>query len=166
MKYLVLLLLLLASCSVSKRANWHINRAVKLDPTIVTHKVDTIIKTVLDSGRVEFYGDTTIDNNFVFINVSHVGDKTELYWFLKSVKIEIPVQTTTIIPNKPRYQVRQEEKTNRASIKAKERIAIKYIKQDRKKKVKKSFSLYVYIFLAGAATSLVIRGLVRNYLIK
>lgn len=169
MKYIALSLILLASCSVSKRANWHIKRAIKLDSTIVTNKIDTIVKTISDSGKVYFYGDTTVDNDILFIKVSHKGEVTELYWFLKPTEIKVPFKETTIIPNKPRYQVRQEERTNRRLIKYKEKVVIKYIEQKNKterRKIRKPFSLYVYIFLAGAATSLVIRGLVRNYLLK
>lgn len=166
MKYLALSLILLASCSVSKRANWHIKRAIKLDPTIVTNKIDTIIKTVSDSGKVYFYGDTTVDNDILFINVSHKGEVTELYWFLKPTEIKIPVKETTIIPNKPRYQVRQEERTNRRLIKYKEKVVIKYIKQKSKSERKKSFKSYIYVFIAGAITSLVFKGLVKTYLFK
>jgi hypothetical protein len=166
MKYLALSLILLASCSVSKRANWHIKRAIKLDPTIVTSKVDTIIKTVSDSGKVYFYGDTTVDNDILFINVSHKGEVTELYWFLKPTEIKIPVKETTIIPNKPRYQVRQEERTNRRLIKYKEKVVLKYIKQKSKSERKKSFKSYIYVFIAGAITSLVFKGLVKTYLFK
>ena len=165
MKYIILLLLI-ASCSVSKRANWHIKRAIKLDPTIVTSKVDTIIKTVSDSGKFYFYGDTTVDNDILFINVSHKGEVTELYWFLKPTEIKIPVKETTIIPNKPRYQVRQEERTNRRLIKYKEKVVLKYIKQKSKSERKKSFKSYIYVFIAGAITSLVFKVLVKTYLLK
>lgn len=130
--YLLIFMLALTSCSPT----WHINRAIKKDPKIITTKHDTIIKTISDTGMVNFYGDTTVENNFVFISVKHEGLKTNLYWFLKSVKVEIPTENTTITPPLSRQEIRYIYRNKLVEIKQKNKTDRTYIKK--KTKLKKN----------------------------
>lgn len=52
MRYLVILILFLSSCSIQERATWHLTRAVTLDPDIIDIQADTTIenrKSYIDS---------------------------------------------------------------------------------------------------------------------
>lgn len=124
----IILSTLLVSCSPA----WHLNRAIKKDPTIVRTQRDTIVKTVSDSGEVSFYQDTMVENNFVFISVKHEGEKTNLYWYLKSIKIEFPAEVTTIIPQPTNFRVWQDNKTKRTGIIQENRSERKYLKESTK----------------------------------
>lgn len=130
--YLLLFMMALTSCSPT----WHINRAIKKDPTIIHTKHDTIIKTISDTGTVDFYGDTMVENNFVFISVKHEGLKTNLYWFLKSVKIELPTENTVITPPLSRQEIRYIYRNKLVEIKQKNRTDRAYVRN--KSKVKKT----------------------------
>jgi len=127
---LMLFMLGLTSCSPT----WHINRAIKKDPTILTTKHDTIIKTISDTGKVYFYGDTIVENNFVFISVKHEGTKTNLYWFLKSVKIEVPTENNVIIPPLSKREIKYIYRNKLAEIKQENRTERTYIRKDKKLK--------------------------------
>jgi hypothetical protein len=130
MKKLIFLLtssLLLISCSPA----WHLNRAIKKDPTIVRTQRDTIVKTVSDSGEVSFYQDTIIEDSLLFISVKHIDSKINLYWYLKSIKIEFPAEVTNIIPQPTNFRVWQDNKTKRTDIKQEN-------KTDRKSLVEKT----------------------------
>jgi hypothetical protein len=129
MRIIIALSLLLVACSPT----WHLNRAIKKDPSIVHTQTDTIVKTISDSGEVYFYGDTMVENNFVFISVKHEGLKTNLYWYLKSIKIEFPVETTTINPQPSNFSTWQANKTIRTQIRQENRTERKDIKEDTKK---------------------------------
>jgi hypothetical protein len=131
--------ILLVSCSPA----WHLNRAIKKDPSIIHTHIDTIIKIVSDSGEVFFYGDTMVENNFVFISVKHDGLKTNLYWYLKSVRIEVPSEVTNIIPQPTNFRVWQDNKTKRTEIRQENKSERKYLKENTKQiksdnKVKKA----------------------------
>lgn len=123
-------LVFLVACSTSERANRHLKKAIKLDPSIVHTYHDTIVKTISDSGEVHFYGDTIVENNFVFISIKHEGDKTNLYWYLKSVKIEFPVDNTFITPPKTRQEIRLKYKTIERLIKSSTKVKKEELKQE------------------------------------
>ncbi len=138
MKYLLisiyLILLSTISCSTSERANRHLKKAIKLDPSIVYTHHDTIIKTIADTGNVYFYGDTMVENNFVFISVKHEGPKTNLYWYLKAVKIELPIDNTFVTPPLTRQEIRLKYKTITKIIKEDSKVKVAEIKQKNKTK--------------------------------
>ena len=112
MKYIIISFLILVSCSPA----WHLNRAIKKDPSIITTHTDTIVKTISDSGKVSFYGDTLIEDSFVVINVKHRDNKIDLNWFLKSLKISVPKKDVTIIPQPTNFATWQINKTYRKKI--------------------------------------------------
>lgn len=56
----LLMALLFFSCSTTKRASWHLDRAVKLDPSIVKESVDTIVLPELKIDTV-----VQIDTTFI-----------------------------------------------------------------------------------------------------
>ena len=118
MKYIIISFLILVSCSPA----WHLNRAIKKDPSIITTHTDTIIKTISDSGKVSFYGDTLIEDSFIVINVKHRDNKIDLDWFLKSLQISVPKQDVTIIPQPTNFTTWQINKTYRK--KPKEKVAL------------------------------------------
>lgn len=131
MKKLIFILtssLLLLACSPA----WHLNRAIKKDPTIVRTQRDTIVKTVSDSGSVSFYNDTIIEDSLLFISVKHIDSKINLYWYLKSIKIEFPAEVTTIIPQPTNFRVWQDNKTKRTGIIQENRSERKYLKESTK----------------------------------
>jgi hypothetical protein len=128
MRIFLALSLLLASCSPA----WHLNRAIKKDPSIIHTHIDTIVKTISDSGDVYFYGDTMVENNFVFISVKHEGLKTNLYWFLKSVRIEFPSEVTNIIPQPTNFTTWQINKTERTKLKQEGKSDRTYLKESTK----------------------------------
>lgn len=135
----IILSTLLVACSPA----WHLNRAIKKDPSIVKTHIDTIVKTLSDSGEVSFYQDTMVENNFVFISVKHEGDKTNLYWYLKSIRIEFPSEVTNIIPQPTNFRVWQDNKTKRTEIRQENKSERKYLKENTKQiksdnKVKKA----------------------------
>jgi hypothetical protein len=122
------------SCSTSERANRHLKRAIKLDPTIVHTHRDTVVKTISDTGDVYFYGDTMVENNFVFISVKHEGQKTNLYWYLKSIKIEFPVDNTFITPPQTRQEIRLKYRTITKYKKEETKVKVAEIKQNNRTK--------------------------------
>ena len=128
MRVFLALSLLLASCSPA----WHLNRAIKKDPSIIHTHIDTIVKTISDSGDVYFYGDTVVENNFVFISVKHEGLKTNLNWFLKSVRIEFPSEVTNIIPQPTNFTTWQVNKTERTKLKQEGKSDRTYLKESTK----------------------------------
>lgn len=139
MRIFLALSLLLASCSPA----WHLNRAIKKDPSIIHTHIDTIVKTISDSGEVYFDGDTMVENNFVFISVKHEGLKTNLYWYLKSIRIEFPSEVTNIIPQPTNFTTWQVNKTSRVKIRQENKTERKYLNENTKQiksdnKVKKT----------------------------
>lgn len=128
MKYLIISFLILASCSPA----WHLNRAIKKDPSIVTTHTDTIVKTIADSGSVSFYGDTLIEDSFIVINVKHRDNKIDLNWFLKSIQISIPTKEITIIPQPTNFTTWQINKTYRKKISEEAKTERRYLKENTK----------------------------------
>jgi hypothetical protein len=140
MKYLIIIsFLILASCSPA----WHLNRAIKKDPSIITTHTDTIVKTISDSGKVSFYGDTLIEDSFIVISVKHKENKIDLNWYLKSVRVEFPSEVTNIIPQPTNFTTWQVNKTSRVKIRQENKSERKYLKENTKQiksdnKVKKT----------------------------
>jgi len=167
------ILFLILSCSVTQRANRHLKRAIKLDPTIVHITHDTIIKTISDTGNLYFYGDTIVENNLVFISVKHEGLKTNLYWFLKSINIEVPVENTTIIPPLSNKEIRWKYKTKIQYIKQKgktERVEIRQTNKSERKKLvvakKKYFNWFFIGIIIGILIGLVLYKTLSFYMKK
>lgn len=128
MKYLIISFLILASCSPA----WHLNRAIKKDPSIISTRTDTIVKTISDSGNVSFYGDTLIEDSFIVINVKHRDNKIDLNWFLKSLQISVPKKDVTIIPQPTNFTTWQINKTYRKKIAEDSKIERRYLKENTK----------------------------------
>jgi len=100
MRYLILILLL-SSCS----ATWHINRAIKKDPSIL--KPDTIIKydtTIIFKDRILYdtfvtteYDTVVMQDSFVYTKVIRIKDKIKVYTKCKGDTIRIK-ETITLPP--------------------------------------------------------------------
>lgn len=100
MRYLILILLL-SSCS----ATWHINRAIKKDPSIL--KPDTIIKydtTIIFKDRILYdtfvtteYDTVVMQDSFVYTKVIRIKDKIKVYTKCKGDTVRIK-ETITLPP--------------------------------------------------------------------
>lgn len=102
MRYLILISLLLTSCS----AQWHLKRAIKKDPSIV--KPDTFIKydttivfkdrILCDSFYTTEYDTVVVQDSFVYTKVIRIKDKIKVYTKCKgdtiriTEKIQLPPQ--------------------------------------------------------------------------
>ena len=100
MRYLILALLL-SSCS----ANWHINRAIKKDPSIL--RPDTIVKydtTIIFKDRILYdtfttteYDTVVMQDSFVYTKVIRIKDKIKVYTKCKGDTVRI-METITLPP--------------------------------------------------------------------
>lgn len=100
MRYLILILLL-SSCS----ATWHIDRAIKKDPSIL--KPDTIIKydtTIIFKDRILYdtfvtteYDTVVMQDSFVYTKVIRIKDKIKVYTKCNGDTIRIK-ETITLPP--------------------------------------------------------------------
>ena len=100
MRYLILILLL-SSCS----ATWHIDRAIKKDPSIL--KPDTIIKydtTIIFKDRILYdtfvtteYDTVVMQDSFVYTKVIRIKDKIKVYTKCKGDTVRIK-ETITLPP--------------------------------------------------------------------
>lgn len=100
MRYLILILLL-SSCS----STWHINRAIKKDPSIL--KPDTIIKydtTIIFKDRILYdtfvtteYDTVVMQDSFVYTKVIRIKDKIKVYTKCKGDTVRIK-ETITLPP--------------------------------------------------------------------
>lgn len=100
MRYLILILLL-SSCS----ATWHIDRAIKKDPSIL--KPDTIIKydtTIIFKDRILYdtfvtteYDTVVVQDSFVYTKVIRIKDKIKVYTKCKGDTVRIK-ETITLPP--------------------------------------------------------------------
>ncbi len=133
MKYLLILSLIMLSCSTQRRAVWHINKAIKLDSTLLEAKTDTI--TIIQK---EQYQDTLIkdsievDNDRLYIRVDREGDFINLKWKLKEQRFDTIYHThlfDTIPIFKTRQDKRLEAKKERLIIRQKSKTERIYIKQ-------------------------------------
>ena len=102
LKY-VIAILLLASCS----ANWHLNRAIKKDPsllksrdTVLVH--DTVITTkeytLTDSFFTTCYDTVTIEDSFVYTQVIRKDNLIKVYTKCKSDTIRITTKQWLKLP--------------------------------------------------------------------
>ncbi len=99
MRYLILVLLI-SSCS----ANWHINRAIKKDPSIL--RPDTFIKydtTIIFKDRIlcdtfitTEYDTIVMQDSFVYTKVIRIKDKIKVYTKCKGDTVRI--KETIILP--------------------------------------------------------------------
>ena len=93
----ILIALLLTSCS----ANWHIKRAVKKEPGILTHVTifDTIVireeKVLHDTFVTTEYDTVTMEDSFVFTQVIREKDIIKVYTKCKADTVRI---TKTLPP--------------------------------------------------------------------
>lgn len=112
LKYAVAILLF-ASCS----ANWHLNRAIKKDPsllkggdTVLVH--DTVIttkeKVLYDSFVTTEYDTVTIEDSFVYTQVIRKDNVIKVYTKCKSDTVRI----TTKVPFKLPPQVVKDKMTD------------------------------------------------------
>lgn len=139
---IILVLALLSSCS----ATWHLRRAVKKDPSIVTTTTIETVKVVKDSGHaiIKIGRDTTIFDSLITINVKYDSNGvSNLTWVLKDIPVQVVTKTVTIVAPKSRQQIRQEEKTKRYKAKQCAKIAKAQIKND-SKKFKKTKNNLIY----------------------
>jgi hypothetical protein len=93
MRYLVFIILLFSSCS----AQWHIDRAIKKDPSIL--RPDTIIKydtTIIFKDRFLYdtfttteYDTVVMQDSFVYTKVIRIKDKIKVYTKCKGDTVRI-----------------------------------------------------------------------------
>lgn len=139
---IILVLALLSSCS----ATWHLRRAVKKDPSIVTTTTIETVKVIRDSGHaiIKIGRDTTIFDSLVTINVKYDSNGvSNLTWVLKDIPVKIVTNTVTIVPPRSRQEIRQEEKTKRYRAKQCAKITKAQIKSNTKK-LKKTQNSIIY----------------------
>jgi len=139
---IILVISLLSSCS----ATWHLRRAIKKDPSIVTTTTIETIKVIKDSGHavIKIGRDTTIVDSLITINVKYDSNGlSNLTWVLKEIPVRIVTKTVTIVPPKTRQEIRQKEKTKRYEAKQHAKIAKAEIKNN-SKKFKKARNSIIY----------------------
>jgi hypothetical protein len=93
MRYLVFVILLFSSCS----AQWHIDRAIKKDPSIL--RPDTLIKydtTIIFKDRFLYdtfttteYDTVVMQDSFVYTKVIRIKDKIKVYTKCKGDTVRI-----------------------------------------------------------------------------
>ena len=139
---IILVISLLSSCS----STWHLRRAIKKDPTIVTTTTIETVKVIRDSGHaiIKIGRDTTIFDSLVTINVKYDSNGvSNLTWVLKDIPVKVVTNIVTIVPPKSRQEIRQEEKTKRYKAKQCTKIAKAQIKSNTKK-LKKTQNSIIY----------------------
>lgn len=114
LKYVVAILLL-TSCS----ANWHLNRAIKKDPsllkggdTVLVHDTQVVTKekVLYDSFVTTEYDTVTIEDSFVYTQVIRKDNIIKVYTKCKSdtiritTKIPFKVQSVVMKNNEPWYK--------------------------------------------------------------
>jgi len=127
--FVATIFLMSGSCSSS----WHLNRAIKKNPSIITNKIDTLEVIVPGATKVIHAKDSIIVNEpGVYIKVNAVGDSlTMFYEFLPDTIRIIDKQTAFNVP-KSRQQIRQEQKTARTDIRKTERTKRTELQTDSK----------------------------------
>jgi hypothetical protein len=106
--------LMSGSCSSS----WHLNRAIKKNPSIITNTVDTLNVIIPGESKLIFAKDSLIVNEpGVYIKVKASGDSLQLFYeFLPDTIIRIQTKTVFNAP-KTRQEVRFKAKEERLIIK-------------------------------------------------
>ncbi len=166
MKYILILSLIMLSCSTQRRAVWHTNRAIKLDSTLLEVKTDTI--TIVQK---EQYQDTLVkdslevDNDRLYIRVDREGDFMNIVWKLKEQRFDTVYHThlfDTIPIFKTRQDKRLEAKKERLLIKQKGKTERIYIKQKNEKK-NNWLTIFLIGFVIGFITRYLVRILIKKY---
>jgi hypothetical protein len=160
MKNLFILSLIMLSCSAPRRAVWHIDRAIKLDSSLLDKRTDTI--TIVQK---EEYKDTLIkdsievDNERLYIRVNREGDFINLIYRLKEYRFDT-IYHTHLFDTVPIFKTRQDKRlqarTDRLIIKQKGKTERVYIAKTKEKK-----NNWLTIFLIGFFIGFIIRYLVR-----
>lgn len=116
--FYIFILTLLTSCS----ATWHLNKAVKKDPSIIKTEVkDTIIKvSPRIAGSIEIVKDTVIKDGILKLSIKKdtIRKIAILTWDVDSVSVKVPVKTTKVTPPKTRLDKKQDFKIEKAKVKA------------------------------------------------
>jgi len=163
--YYLIIFTLLLSCSTQRRAVWHINRAIKLDSTLLNAKTDTI--TIIQK---EQYQDTIVkdslevDNSYLYIRVDREGDFMNIKWKLKEQRFDT-IHHTHLFDTIPIFKTRQdkrlEAKKDRLIIRQKGKTERIYIKQKNEKKNNWLLCTFIGFFIGFIA-----RYLVDNFIKK
>jgi hypothetical protein len=158
--YYLIIFTLLLSCSTQRRAVWHINRAIKLDSSLLNAKPDTI--TIIQK---EQYQDTLVkdsievDNDRLYIRVDREGDFINLKWKLKEQRFDT-IYHTHLFDTIPTFKTRQDKRLDarieRTIIRQKGKTERVYIAKTKEKK-----NNWLTIFLIGFFIGFIIRYLVR-----
>lgn len=100
----VLLSTLMVGCSANKRANWHLNRATRLNPSLLQERVivktDTVVtKEIVYADTVSFSGSDSVvvTNDTVETTIIKYQDKyivktkVKPYNIVRDVEVKVPV---------------------------------------------------------------------------
>lgn len=100
----LLLSTLMVGCSANKRANWHLNRATRLNPSLLQERVivktDTVVtKEIVYADTVSFSGKDSIvvSNDTVTTTIVKYKDKyivktkVEPYAIYRDVEVRVPI---------------------------------------------------------------------------
>lgn len=165
MKYIFILSLIILSCSAPRRAVWHIDRAIKLDSSLLDKRTDTI--TIIQK---EQYKDTIIkdslevDNAYLYIRVDREGDMINVKWKLKEQRFDT-IYHTHLFDTIPVFKTRQDKRlaarTERLVIKQKGKTERVYIAKTNKKNNNR-----LTIFLIAFVIGFIIRYLVDKFIKK
>lgn len=163
--YYSLIVFLLLSCSAPRRAVWHIDRAIKLDSSLLDKRTDTI--TIIQK---EQYKDTIIkdslevDNSYLYIRVDREGDMINVKWKIKEQRFDT-IYHTHLFDTIPVFKTRQDKRlaarTERLVIKQKGKTERVYIAKTNKKT-----SNWRTIFLIGFVIGFITRYLVDKFVKK
>lgn len=155
MKYLFILSLIILSCSAPRRAVWHIDRAIKLDSSLLDKRTDTITIT-----QKEEYKDTLIkdsievDNDRLYIRVNREGDFINLIYKLKEYRFDT-IYHTHLFDTVPIFKTRQDKRlqarTERLIIKQKGKTERVYIRKTNKKTSNRR-TIFLIAFVIGFIT--------------
>lgn len=102
--------ILMAGCSANKRANWHLNRATRLNPSLLQERVivktDTVVtKEIVYADTVSFSGSDSVvvTNDTVETTIIKYQDKyivktkVKPYNIVRDVEVKVPV--VEYVPN-------------------------------------------------------------------
>ena len=122
----ILIILGLLYCFFSCSASWHVQRAVKKDPSILKEKVDTFrVVTREIIGSATGTDSVVIDNDWVYIKSKVVDHAIEVEWDVKSYSFDTIFRSKiielydTIIVKKTRREIRYEARQARLETKEK-----------------------------------------------
>ena len=137
MKHLLILSLIMLSCSAPRRAVWHIDRAIKLDSSLLDKRTDTITIVQKEEYKETLIKDSIeVDNDRLYIRVNREGDFINLIYKLKEYRFDTVYHThlfDTIPIFKTRQDKRLQAKTDRLIIRQKGKTQRIYIAKTNKK---------------------------------